>query len=139
MHAMGKIDEANAYVTNCSKCSPEAKAYVLALLEQAENPSADFQIEALKFNPQTYFTIMTGNAERYIDRLEDDFATGGVYLFYALAYNIGDIGSDPRFKPLIKDAGLVRYWNDRGWPEFCRPLISEDGGEDDFECGEAKQ
>ena len=35
----------------------------------------------------------------------------------------------PRFKELVKKAGLVNYWNEFGWPDICHQL---DNG--DFEC-----
>jgi len=34
-----------------------------------------------------------------------------------------------RFKRFVRDAGLVDYWRERGWPSFCRPV-----GADDFAC-----
>ena len=34
-----------------------------------------------------------------------------------------------RFKPLVQDIGLVDYWRERGWGDYCRPL-----GDDDFVC-----
>ncbi len=34
-----------------------------------------------------------------------------------------------RFKRFARSAGLVDYWRERGWPEFCRPI-----GADDFAC-----
>jgi tetratricopeptide (TPR) repeat protein len=34
-----------------------------------------------------------------------------------------------RFKAVVREAGLVDYWRERGWPAFCRPI-----GADDFEC-----
>jgi TolB-like protein/tetratricopeptide (TPR) repeat protein len=34
-----------------------------------------------------------------------------------------------RFKKWARTAGLVDYWRERGWPEFCRPV-----GADDFVC-----
>jgi len=38
--------------------------------------------------------------------------------------------ADPRFKKLMREAGLVDYWRKSGkWPDFCGPV-----GEDDFEC-----
>jgi len=35
----------------------------------------------------------------------------------------------PRFKELVKEIGLVDYWNEFGWPDICHKL---DNG--DFEC-----
>ena len=38
--------------------------------------------------------------------------------------------ADPRFKELIREAGLADYWRQSGkWPNFCGPK-----GKDDFEC-----
>jgi len=38
--------------------------------------------------------------------------------------------ADPRFKELMREAGLADYWRQSGkWADFCGPL-----GEDDFEC-----
>jgi TolB-like protein len=34
-----------------------------------------------------------------------------------------------RFKTLVRNAGLVEYWRERGWPDLCRPL-----GQNDFTC-----
>jgi hypothetical protein len=34
-----------------------------------------------------------------------------------------------RFKTYIRNAGLVAYWRERGWPDLCRPM-----GAGDFEC-----
>jgi hypothetical protein len=34
-----------------------------------------------------------------------------------------------RFKGVVREVGLVDYWRERGWPEFCRPV-----GADDFAC-----
>jgi TolB-like protein/tetratricopeptide (TPR) repeat protein len=38
--------------------------------------------------------------------------------------------ADPRFKELMREAGLADYWRKSGkWPDFCGPV-----GDDDFEC-----
>jgi TolB-like protein len=38
--------------------------------------------------------------------------------------------SDPLFKELMREGGLVDFWRQSGkWPDFCGPV-----GEDDFEC-----
>ena len=34
-----------------------------------------------------------------------------------------------RFKAYVREAGLVDYWRERGWPDLCRPV-----GADDFVC-----
>lgn len=34
-----------------------------------------------------------------------------------------------QYKQLVTEIGLVDYWRERGWADFCHPV-----GEDDFEC-----
>ena len=34
-----------------------------------------------------------------------------------------------KFQAIVRDMGLVEYWREFGWNDFCSPL-----GEDDFEC-----
>jgi hypothetical protein len=35
----------------------------------------------------------------------------------------------PGFKTYMREIGMVAYWQEYGWPPFCRSL-----GEHDFEC-----
>ncbi len=35
----------------------------------------------------------------------------------------------PQFKSFIRDGGTLAYWQERGFPDFCRAV-----GDDDFEC-----
>jgi TolB-like protein/Tfp pilus assembly protein PilF len=35
----------------------------------------------------------------------------------------------PQFSVMIRDGGTLAYWQERGFPDFCRPV-----GDDDFEC-----
>ncbi len=38
--------------------------------------------------------------------------------------------TDPKFKAMLRDFGLVDYWRSTGnWGDFCKPV-----GADDFEC-----
>ena len=46
----------------------------------------------------------------------------------------GKFRRSPQFKVLIRDTGTLRYWQERGFPDFCRAV-----GDDDFECDELVQ
>jgi adenylate cyclase len=50
----------------------------------------------------------------------------GFHLWWPILREVRQL---PRFKKLVKEIGLVDYWNRFGWPDICRPL---DNG--DFEC-----
>jgi len=34
-----------------------------------------------------------------------------------------------RFKALMRNTGIAKYWKARGWPDRCHPV-----GADDFAC-----
>jgi hypothetical protein len=48
------------------------------------------------------------------------------FLWYA---SYAPVRRSERFKAYARKLGLVDYWRARGWPEFCRPV-----GTDDFVC-----
>ena len=41
---------------------------------------------------------------------------------------MADVRKRPGFKALVTKLGLVSYWREYGWPDFCRPAG------DDFDC-----
>jgi TolB-like protein/tetratricopeptide (TPR) repeat protein len=65
-------------------------------------------------------------AQGYETALENrlNFGTGGAWT-PALA----PMRKAERFKTYVRNAGLVDYWRERGWPDLCRPV-----GADDFVC-----
>ena len=42
---------------------------------------------------------------------------------------MGDVRKLPGFKDLVQETGLVEYWREYGWADFCRPI-----GDNDFTC-----
>jgi tetratricopeptide (TPR) repeat protein len=73
----------------------------------------------------TYF----GDPEYAIDVLEKTIRIGHESILFFYFPVMKEVRQTSRFKELIKEFGLVDYWNEFGWPDLCRPL---DNG--DFEC-----
>ena len=77
-----------------------------------------------------YFYV--GHPDRALDHIEaqiDAGLLGGPVspALWAPAY--APVRMTLRFRTLMRKAGLVEYWRERGWPEACRPV-----GDDDFTC-----
>ena len=73
-----------------------------------------------------------GVPERTLERFEDDVAAGYLTPNFFLAVwtpLYAPARQTERFKTLVRDAGLLAYWREKGWPSYCRPV-----GADDFTC-----
>jgi len=77
--------------------------------------------------------LYVGAPEQALEHYESDVRTGMVggpaafgWLWHS-SYAV--VRKTSRFKVLMKKAGFVDYWRQRGWPEICHPL-----GSSDFEC-----
>jgi tetratricopeptide (TPR) repeat protein len=71
-----------------------------------------------------------------LDRALEDIEKEGEAGFFSVASiavlwhpSYAPVRKTERFKAHVRKAGLVDYWRARGWPEFCRPV-----GTDDFVC-----
>lgn len=71
-----------------------------------------------------------GDVEFALEQLEDSMAIGArsAYLVWAPVFR--EVRRAPRFRQLLRTAGLVEYWNAFGWPDICRPA-----GTEEFDCG----
>jgi len=70
-----------------------------------------------------------GNPDFALDALEKGNAINAGNMETAWVPVMYKVRQLPRFKELVREIGLVDYWNEFGWPDICRPL---DNG--DFEC-----
>jgi TolB-like protein len=43
---------------------------------------------------------------------------------------VSELRDHPEFRALVREMGLVDYWREYGWPDFCRPA-----GSKNFTCG----
>jgi hypothetical protein len=75
------------------------------------------------------FAARFGDPELALTSFEETYASGPeqTYAIWRPVYR--DMRKLPRFKQFVRDIGLVDYWREYGWADFCRPM-----GENDFEC-----
>jgi hypothetical protein len=75
---------------------------------------------------------MVGQDEKAIDML-DTFIRNetwyGVSAYWKPGEGTRRLRQNPRFKALMHEMGLVDYWRENGWPDWCRA-----DGENDFAC-----
>ena len=64
-----------------------------------------------------------------MDAMEKGIRINATCLFKTWLPVMQEVRQLPRFKELMKEIGLVDYWNKFGWPDLCRPI-----GDDDFMC-----
>ena len=74
--------------------------------------------------------LYVGLPEQALNHYESDVRTGvigGPAVFGWLWHpSFSEVRKSGRFKDLVKRAGLVDYWQRKGWPRFCRPLGATD-------------
>ena len=64
-----------------------------------------------------------------LDALWSDMHSDGLDPSWIWTPPLGSLRKEPRFRELLQAVKLPDYWRRAGWPEFCRPL-----GSDDFQC-----
>ena len=115
-------------------------APVVEWIRALENPEADHSAgfarlkdwerttrNGLKLSdfPQLLFTF--GEYDEALTNL----ANASLGIWHPIA---ADFRQSPQFKQLVRAAGFLAYWQERGFPDFCRAV-----GDDDFECDELVQ
>jgi adenylate cyclase len=70
-----------------------------------------------------------GDPEFAMDAMEKGIRINATGLFKIWAPVMKEVRQTPRFRKLIREIGLVDYWNKFGWPDLCRPV-----SDDDFVC-----
>jgi TolB-like protein len=112
--------------TELARLGSDRKAMQDVLRRDFENAKNPTFTEVILFYQQA---DALGDRELALSALEKAIAATSQYAMLWLAPNSG-VRSDPRFKALVLESGLVDYWRKSGnWGDFCKPV-----GSDDFEC-----
>jgi tetratricopeptide (TPR) repeat protein len=76
----------------------------------------------------SFIYLNLGMPERALEPYEEGPLTSPVIAYLWHPSN-APLRKLDRFKTIMRDEGLVAYWRERGWPQWCRPTTA-----DDFEC-----
>lgn len=82
----------------------------------------------------SFVYLYVGAPERSLEMYEDDIRSGfvggyGVSFSYLWHPSYAPARKTERFKTLMRNAGMVDYWRQRGWPSQC-----QQAGTDSFVC-----
>jgi adenylate cyclase len=70
-----------------------------------------------------------GDADWALENLEEAVRGSGLLGYLAWLPVFQEVRQLPAFKDFLVNVGLVDYWRETGWPQFCRPR-----GRIDFDC-----
>ena len=113
-------------------------APVIEWIRALENPDADHSAGLARFKiweSQTESGIRLADVSLVLFALGayEEFAESPS-LIYVWLPDARDFRTTRYFKKAIRDSGVLTYWQQKGFPEFCRAQ-----GDDDFECDELDQ
>ena len=132
--SLGRYDEAADYLSTYlsrpeyrdRKDIREVVSAGVTLLRSAPNNTAPERLPRLA--DVSFIYLYVGAPERSLEPFEQAITTQGEMAFlWHPSY--APVRKTDRFKKVVSDLGLVNYWRERGWPEFCHSV-----GADDFEC-----
>jgi len=90
--------------------------------------------DSLRLGRTSYAYLYSVTPERALEFYEDDVEAGllgghGNSFSYLWHPSYAPVRKTERFKSLMRDAKMVDYWRERGWPDYCRPA-----GADNLVC-----
>jgi DNA-binding winged helix-turn-helix (wHTH) protein/TolB-like protein len=100
-------------------------AAVRAALDEYRASRATNPLEALYFAALAARLGEHGSAVDLLRRVTEDV---GSWLFWAWLPVFDATRREPEFRQLLRDVGIVAYWEKEGWPRMCHPAGA------DFRC-----
>jgi hypothetical protein len=109
-------------------------ADAVRLLRTAPAKSASPQTLPALPGTTVFIYLHVGAPNRVLDRREVSakasfFSSGGTENAFLWHPSYAPVRKTDRFKAWVRAEGMVDYWRAKGWPDFCRPI-----GTDDFTC-----
>ena len=79
------------------------------------------------FGDLSFVYLYVGAADRRLETNERNQQLGNEGTFQSIwSPRDAEMRKTERFKALMRKAGLVDYWRERGWPDLCAPLSDAD-------------
>ena len=110
---------------------PNSKEQFIKFLEQSIDP--DYPVPSSTVGAWRWL----GQPDRFIDAIDSHIsAHTPTNLIYIWGENEGDrkIRQHPRFAKWADKVGLVKAWQEFGWPDKCKPNDGTDGSGGQFTC-----
>jgi len=130
--ALGRYEEAAAVISiRPGEQVPQQMRDLVSVMQRLLR-SAPANVAEAKTLPRlidgSFVYLYVGVPERALEPYEEGGRGAADFgLLWHPTYAV--VRKTERFKKIMRDEGLVNYWRERGWPEFCRPV-----GADDFAC-----
>ncbi|WP_419906759.1 hypothetical protein [Hoeflea sp.] len=130
-----QLDRAYGLIEACGTCSDTLRNRAISMLDASkEQPPEAFFQEYKNDNILGYQLLYSiGGEELLLQGFEYIGLEAQRRLqFFTVPWRLIDvIGQSEAFKATARDMGLVSYWRENGWPDYCRPTTG-----DDFVCTE---
>ncbi|MEM0905780.1 MAG: hypothetical protein AAGJ94_00345 [Pseudomonadota bacterium] len=133
-YAAGRPEEARQIIDNCTECDEDLRTRALTMLDMVTAFQIDDVISA--FHDDILFGYQFIASVGGLDAVLKVFTMTSVMQyprspFFSVPWIlVADLNNNAEFKEDLDAIGLVDYWRERGWPDFCIP---DDEG--DFTCG----
>ncbi|MEM8659891.1 MAG: tetratricopeptide repeat protein [Pseudomonadota bacterium] len=120
---LGELDAARELIVACNTCSQWFRSKTLQLFDTAGVISGEQLMQ--EYKDDSFFGYMFlykfGNKDLVLDLFEYRMFDPYFRLQSPVPWGmIGILGKDERFTRIIKDIGIVEYWQANGWSPMCR-------------------
>ncbi|MEM6461577.1 MAG: hypothetical protein AAF724_06655 [Pseudomonadota bacterium] len=129
----GELDKVYALIESCEDCSEALRSRTILMLDESKEQQPEAFFEEFKDdNILGYRLLYSVGGEALVLQ---GFEYIGLeakrrLLFFTVPWRLIDIvGDSDSFKSTVTDMGLVNYWREHGWGDYCRPTAG-----DDFVC-----